>query len=136
MSERSIGELASAGGVSVETVRYYERRGLLPAPPRTPAGYRKYDDDALWRLQFVGRAKELGFTLSEIRELLGAGTSGSGAAVDDVLVAARDKLTEVGERLTRLTTLQCRLRQLVETCENGDSFGCVSLEVGASTADG
>ena len=69
---RTIGELAEAAGVAVDTVRFYERRGLLPAPPRTASGYRQYDDDALDRLRFILRAKELGFTLAEIDGLMPA----------------------------------------------------------------
>jgi MerR family mercuric resistance operon transcriptional regulator len=126
MTERSIGELADAAGVNVETVRYYERRGLLPEPPRTPSGYRRYDDDALWRLEFVGRAKQLGFTLSEIRDLLGA--EPTARTVDGVLRAAQAKLAEVDTKLANLSAQQCRLRNLVATCETGED-GCVTLEV-------
>jgi DNA-binding transcriptional MerR regulator len=122
-TERTIGELAHAAGVNVETVRYYERRGLLTAPPRPARGYRKYGDDSLWRLQFIGRAKELGFTLSEIRDLLDEPSS------RDVLDAARRKVADVNRRLADLAALQTRLRQLVDTCENGDGFDCVALAV-------
>jgi DNA-binding transcriptional MerR regulator len=124
MSERSIGELADAAGVGVETVRYYERRGLLAEPPRTPAGYRLYDDDALWRLEFVGRAKTLGFTLAEIKELLAAGEVGS---VTEIIAAARAKLHQVDEHLAELAASQTRLRRLVDTCEAGDADDCVGL---------
>src|SRR5690349_19590713 len=118
MTRRSIGELARAAGVNVETVRYYERRGLLPEPPRTSSGYRRYDDDALWRLEFVGRAKQLGFTLAEIRDLLA--TEPGAHAVDGVLRAAQAKLAEVDAKVADLAALQCRLRNLVATCETGE----------------
>jgi DNA-binding transcriptional MerR regulator len=121
----TIGELARQAAVNVETIRYYERRGLLAEPPRTRAGYRLYGDDARWRLDFICRAKQLGFTLTEIRDLLDAG----GASVDDVVRAARRKLTEVEEKMAALAGLQCRLQRLVERCETGDAFGCVTLEV-------
>src|SRR5438128_2434299 len=98
----TIGALARSAGVSVETVRYYERRGLLHQPSRG-AGYRQYSGDDLARLQLVRRAKDLGFTLTEIRELLGAAASGS---ADDVLAAARAKLDEVGESMRTLQLLQ------------------------------
>ena len=65
-----IGELAHGAGVSVETVRFYEREGLLPAPPRRGSGYREYPPDTLARLRFIRHAKELGFSLPEIQELL------------------------------------------------------------------
>src|SRR5215831_11101355 len=66
----TISRLAHLGGVNLETIRYYEREGLLPAPPRTPAGYRIFPQEATRRLRFIKRAQELGFSLSEIGELL------------------------------------------------------------------
>ncbi|MPY94460.1 MAG: MerR family transcriptional regulator, partial [Acidimicrobiia bacterium] len=60
----TVGQLAREAGVNVETIRYYERRGLLPSPPRTHAGDRRYSEDDIWRLAFVRRAKDLGFTLA------------------------------------------------------------------------
>jgi DNA-binding transcriptional MerR regulator len=122
----TIGELARAAGVNVETVRYYERRGLLVPPERAGGGYRRYGEDALWRLQFVARAKQLGFTLAEIAELLAA--SGAGC-VDDVRDAANAKLADLDARVQALYAQQARLRRLVETCENGDGGDCVSLTV-------
>jgi DNA-binding transcriptional MerR regulator len=126
MTQRSIGALADAAGVHIETVRYYERRGLLPEPPRTPAGYRVYDDDALWRLEFVARAKKLGFTLAEITDLLAAGEDRS---VTDVVRAAREKLHEIDQHLTDLAGSQARLQQLVATCEAGDPIDCLRLQL-------
>ena len=67
------GQLAAAAGVNVETLRYYERRGLLPEPRRSPGGYREYDEDALTLLRAVKTAQRLGFTLDEVAELLDAG---------------------------------------------------------------
>lgn len=69
----TIGQLAEAAGVHLETVRYYERRGLLPEPPRSAAGYRVYRQDAVERLRLIGRAKALGFTLREVSTLLDDG---------------------------------------------------------------
>ena len=125
MGSYTIGALARSAEVGVETVRYYERRGLLEQPPRG-AGYRQYSDDDLARLRFVRRAKELGFTLSEIRELLGAGESRSAA---DVLAAARGKLARVNDDVRRLEDLRCRLSRLVRACQEG-SDGCVALDLG------
>jgi DNA-binding transcriptional MerR regulator len=123
----TIGALARAAGVNVETVRYYERRGLLVAPQRTRSGYRQYDDEALWRLQFVARAKRLGFTLAEITDLLAAdGARG----VDEVLDAARAKLDALDERRQALDAQRARLERLVRTCEDGDDADCTSLVVG------
>ena len=66
MSTFTIGKIARAVGLGAETVRFYERQGLIPPPARSPAGYRLYDADAIARLRFIGRAKTLGFTLAEI----------------------------------------------------------------------
>src|SRR5437764_4402846 len=108
-----IGELARGAGVNVETVRYYERRGLLDEPTRSPAGYRQYSADDLWRLQFIGRAKRLGFTLGEIGDLLGAENQRSAA---DVLAAAQAKLAAVDDQQRELGELRTRLEHLVELC--------------------
>jgi len=122
----TIGALARAAGVNVETVRYYERRGLLAAPQRTSSGYRQYDHEALWRLQFVARAKRLGFTLAEITDLL---QNDSARGVDDVLDAARAKLVAIDERRHALDAQRARLERLVRTCEDGDDADCTALVV-------
>lgn len=70
MRALTIGQVARQAGVGVETVRFYERQGLLAPPERTTSGYRQYEEEAIWRLRFIRRAKELGFTLNEIKELL------------------------------------------------------------------
>src|SRR6266704_5758297 len=70
MQRLTISRLARLGGVNLETVRYYERRGLLPKPPRTQSGYRQFSPETAQRLRFIKRAKELGFSLDEIGELL------------------------------------------------------------------
>ena len=119
-----IGDLARAAGVNVETVRYYERRGLLEEPPRSPAGYRQYSADDLWRLDFIGRAKRLGFTLAEIGDLLAGGQS-----ADGVLDAARAKLDAVKQHQRDLVDLRTRLEHLVDLCRDGDPGACTSLDV-------
>lgn len=126
MASFTIGVLARSAGVSVETVRYYERRGLIEQPDSDGFGYRQYTDDDVQRLQLVRRAKGLGFTLTEIRELLGAARSGS---AQEVLAAARAKLVQVEADARRLEALRCRLGRLVTVCESGDDE-CVALEVG------
>ena len=122
----TIGRLAEAAGVHVETVRYYERRGLLEQPSRAPgSAYREYSDDDVWRLQLIGRAKALGFTLAEIRELLDGGRTSSA-----VLDAARSKLAAVVEQERGLARLRGRLERLTDLCARGDddcvTFGVVS----------
>jgi DNA-binding transcriptional MerR regulator len=108
-----IGELAAAGGVRAATLRYYERRGLLPRPLRTPAGYRTYNDAVLGQLRLIRWAKGLGFTLREIRELARVSAEhaeGRGAAVRD---RARRKLQEVDARLGQLQAMRAQLEALV-----------------------
>ena len=126
MERLTIGALAAAGVVNVETIRYYERRGLLPPPDRSGAGYRQYSGDDLWRLGFIRRAKGLGFTLAEIAELLGRRTERS---VVEVLAAARAKLAEVEADIASLVTLRSNLQRLVQTCETGDMADCLDLSL-------
>jgi DNA-binding transcriptional MerR regulator len=122
----SIGQLAEAAGVHIETIRYYERRGLLPEPPRTEAGYRQYGTDDLWRLQFVGRAKALGFTLSEVGELLTVGVRGDPGSVR---IMVRRKLEAIEERQRDLAEVRERLARLVDICADPDSEDCRALRV-------
>jgi MerR family transcriptional regulator, copper efflux regulator len=119
----TIGSLARAAGVSVETVRFYERRGLVDQPPRRGEGYRQYPDEALERLRFIRRAKCLGFTLGEIRELLVAAESGSAPAV---LAAAVAKVEQVDAAIAALQGQRARLRELAEVCAD-EGGGCVTL---------
>src|SRR4051794_2153554 len=99
MESFTIGTLATKADVNVETVRYYERRGLLEQPEKPGDGYRRYGTEDLRRLQFVRRAKDLGFTLAEIADLLDAAATQS---ADDVLAAARAKVAAVDAELAAL----------------------------------
>lgn len=125
MSSFTIGALARAANVNVETIRFYERRGLIEQPVRRASGYRQYSDSDLAHIEFIRRAKSLGFTLTEIGELLGPDGSGS---ADDVMRAARVKLKELDEERDRLQARQDRLSKLVKGCEDGMP-GCVTLEI-------
>lgn len=123
----SIGQLAQGAGVNIETVRYYERRGLLREPPRTAAGYRQYSADDLWRLEFIGRAKQLGFTLAEIANLVGGG-KGSDSA-DSITCMARGKIAALDERRRALDEIRLRLTRLIDVCEDPDSEDCAALRL-------
>jgi len=124
MTDLTIGQLADATGVGVETIRYYERRGLLDPPPRTPSGYRQYADGDRWRLDLILRAKDLGFTLTEIRDLL----SGPERRPADVLEAARRKIAGVQSELDTLASVRSRLERLVRVCAgDGSEADCTSL---------
>lgn len=105
------GELARRAGVNVETLRYYERRGLLPEPARRPSGYREYPPEALDRLRAIKRAQRLGFTLTEIDALLGPRGRRPTAAVQATAAA---KLTELDERARDLEDMRAELRLLVD----------------------
>jgi len=111
----TIGQVAEAADVSIETIRYYERRGLIPEPGRTTAGYRQYGEDAVRRLRFVKRAKELGFTLKEIDELLALRVK-HGAACDEVENRVRSKIVRVERMLSELGCMRDVLDTLAAAC--------------------
>lgn len=110
-----IGELAQRSQVAIDTVRYYERQGLLPEPPRQASGYRSYGSDDVMRLRFVRRAKTLGFTLQEIRELLEL----SAHRNDDMAslkAAASAKLASINNKINEMQRIRDGLHELVASC--------------------
>lgn len=110
-----IGELAHKADVNIDTVRYYERQGLLPEPQRLRSGYRQYESGDVSRLRFVRRAKALGFTLQEIRDLLEL-SSHRDRDMAGMKTAAQEKLDDVEEKLAELTRIRDGLRTLVASC--------------------
>jgi Hg(II)-responsive transcriptional regulator len=108
-------EVAAAADVNVQTLRYYERRGLLPEPARRGARYRDYDDGAIRRVRFIKRAQELGFSLDEIRELLELRERRGSAA--DVRQVAVVKIADIDGRMRRLAAMRGALTTLVDACE-------------------
>lgn len=132
MAERTIGRLAEAAGVNVETIRYYERRGLIEQPERAPSGYRRYGDAVLWRLSFIRRAKDLGFTLDEIAALLETDAAGHRSSAR-VLATASTRLAAVEQELRDLEVVRARLRSLLDLCTAADG-GCLSLDSPVLTA--
>ncbi len=110
-----IGELAQRSGVNIDTVRYYEREGLLPKAARLKSGYRVYDDDDVRRLRFVRRAKALGFTLPEVRELLSFSAQ-RGDDMGPMRAAAKEKLAAVDLKLAELSRIRQGLEALVTAC--------------------
>lgn len=121
METLTIGRLAQEGGVNLETVRYYERQGLLPKPPRTTAGYRIFPRETARRLRFIKRAQELGFSLNEIRELLELRIK-PGAKRADMRARAEAKITDIDHKIQTLQAMKKTLRQLTERCD-----GCGAL---------
>lgn len=119
----TIGKAASAANLSIDTVRFYERSGLLRTPPRTASGYRLYRPEDVDRLRFIHRAKALGFTLEEIAQLLKL-NDGTGRRRDVKAVASR-RLAELEQKLAELTRIRHALAHLVEACNaEGPLAGC------------
>ncbi|MDT8436661.1 MAG: MerR family transcriptional regulator [Gemmatimonadota bacterium] len=124
----TIGRLARAAGVHIETIRFYERRGLLPDPPRTRSGYRQYPPRAVKRLRFIRRAQGLGFTLDEIAELLELRVD-EVAACHDVELRVRAKLRDVATKIAELRRIEGALERLVAACETREpTTDCPILE--------
>ena len=126
MNSIGIGTLAKRAGVSIDTVRYYEKSGLLAPESRLASGYRRYSDEQVSRLRFIRRAQELGFTLKDIRELLGISKQKDVAKVKR---AAEKKLADVEARLVALTRMRDGLAILVATCPgHGRAADCPILK--------
>jgi MerR family copper efflux transcriptional regulator len=135
MKAMHIGQLAAQAHVSVDTVRYYERARLLPPPSRTASGYRTYPAGAVDRLRFIRRAKDLGFSLDEIRDLL-ALSDQRGTGVAAIREIAARRLADVQERLAELSRLRDGLEQLVDACPgHGDPGECPIVNAFRSHGD-
>ena len=123
----TIGTVAKRAGVAIDTIRYYEREGLLPEPLRRASGYRSYNETAISRLRFIRRAKDLGFTLEEIRDLL-ALSADRHRGVKAVRERAQQRLTSIDARIAELTRIRQGLEQLIEACPGrGDPEQCPIL---------
>jgi MerR family mercuric resistance operon transcriptional regulator len=121
-----IGELSRRTGCNIETIRYYERIGLMPAPPRR-GRYRSYSPDDVGRLGFVRRARELGFTLDEVRALLGLAAGGQ-AACAEVRSLAAAHLGDVRSRIADLRRMERVLAASVRACDAGQDPGCPLID--------
>ena len=118
----TIGQLARETGVNLETVRFYERKGLMPRPPRRPSGYREYPQDAVRRIRFIQRGKELGFSLREIAELLRL-------RVDPGRSCAEVKLADIKTKLRELRHVKAALEKLAAECTGrGPTSQCPLLD--------
>lgn len=117
-----IGTVARECGVSIDTIRYYEREGLLLPPQRRPSGYREYGEDALDRLRFIRRAKDLGFSLDDIRELLSLSNDRE-HGVKGVKQRAQRRLERVDERLAQLQRMRDGLEELIAHCPGHGALG-------------
>ena len=110
----TIGQLAEAAGVNVETIRYYQRRGLIPTPARPLGGQRRYAEEALRQIAFIRRAQDLGFTLEEITALLALAAKGDWRASR---ASAERKMEELEARVAELNRMRRQLRELVQRCD-------------------
>ncbi|WP_372785345.1 MerR family transcriptional regulator [Phenylobacterium sp.] len=138
IQRRTIGRLAREAGVGVETIRFYERRGVLPRPPRpADGGYRHYDDEAVRILRYVRLAQALGFTLKDVEQLLARVGDGPGAFCGAVRETAEAKLTIVEAELAALAAQQERLQTFLTGCRARATTGtCPVLADFASHSGG
>src|SRR5216683_2253221 len=128
MNSLTIGHLARESGMNLETVRYYERRGLLPKPPRSVSGYRLYPIEATQRLRFIQRAKELGFSLKEIGELLSLRLSPTTTSAR-IRAKAKSKINDIRSKIRSLESMEKTLRKLTKSCPGcGPLAQCPILE--------
>lgn len=116
----TIGRLAREAGVNIETIRYYQRRGLLATPRKPVSGVRRYSSEMLTRLRFIRRAQELGFTLREITELLKLGDS----SCKETRAIAEHRLTDIEARIRDLQSMRDTLGKLIRTCRAGNRPPC------------
>jgi MerR family transcriptional regulator, copper efflux regulator len=124
----TIGQLARQAGVAVETIRFYERRGLLQEPPRRPSGYREYSPESFARLRFILAAKHLGFSLREIRELLEI-RDGGGTVCSQIRSHVEAKIATITDQIRYLRHAKDALEALLEQCRaNTLSTECPLLE--------
>lgn len=124
----TIGDVAARAGVNIQTLRYYERRGILPRARRSAAGYRLYPPDTVRLIRFIKRAQELGFTLEEIEELITL-RSNSSRKRDQARALAAKKMRDIDEKLARLQAMRSALYTLQEDCECGrETLVCPILE--------
>lgn len=128
MKPLTIGQVASRAGVGVETVRFYEREGLLEEPRRKASGYRQFDETVIDRLRFIRRAKELGFTLKEIKELLSLKLDPSTTCAE-VKKRAEHKIDDIDAKIDSLKRMKQALVKLAKTCSGrGETSDCPILE--------
>ena len=128
MTTLTIGQVAKRTGVGIETIRFYERKGLIAEPQRRESGYRQYDDGAVARLAFIQQAKALGFSLAEIAELLSLRADGN-AGPREIKNLAEARLADIDTRIRLLRRMRKTLKKLVDECPGtGPINACPILE--------
>jgi len=126
LSGFTIGRLSEEAGVHIETIRYYERIGLIPKPPRSAGGRRLYDTPAAERLRFIRRARDLGFPLDDVRSMLGLG-AGPMNCGEIFEIAARHRM-DVRRRISDLRRLERRLHEMMKACSRDAVPNCALFE--------
>jgi MerR family mercuric resistance operon transcriptional regulator len=128
MNKFSIGELARQANVNIETIRYYERRGLISEPPRNKSGHRQYSKEAVRRIDFIKKCQTLGFSLKEIEEILELRITPESSCAD-MQSRVTEKLTAVDKKIDELARIRDALSRLQKKCSgNGPIGGCPILE--------
>ncbi len=127
MTPFTIGSLSRDTGCNIETIRYYERIGLMPKPPRSKGGHRLYEKDHLKRLSFIRRSRDLGFTLEEVRGLLRM-IDGHDYTCDEVKVLTLNHLQEVHQKIADLRRLETVLKTMAAECEGGNIPDCPIID--------
>ena len=127
MKPFTIGALSKGTGCHIETIRYYERIGLMPKPPRSPGGHRLYEEDHLRRLTFIRRSRELGFTLEEVRGLLRLVDGGSYTCAE-VKALTLDHAAEVRRKVADLRKLERVLKEMAAECDGGEVPECPIID--------
>jgi MerR family copper efflux transcriptional regulator len=127
MHALTVSEVARRAGVGSDTVRFYEREGLIEAPPRRPSGYRQYPEDTVPLIRFIKRAQDLGFTLKQIEELISLRDDGSRNR-DEVRALASAKLQDIDRKLARLQSMRSALAGMLEVCACGRPTSCPILQ--------
>ena len=127
MNGLTISELAKNAGVNIETIRYYERLGLISEPPRTESGYRIFPPEVIQRIRFIKRSQDLGFSLSEINKLLTL-TESEGFSCWEVRQFASQKLEEIELKIRDLQNIKSVLQDLSSKCSEGSINGCPIIE--------
>src|SRR5204863_339853 len=122
-----ISEAAEQAGVNVQTLRYYERRGLLPRPPRRASGYREFPDEAVRVVRFIKRTQELGFTLDEVEELLRLRRN-SGRNRARIRSVAEQRIVQIEQKIAELDRMKGALKALVHSCHEGTTLECPIIE--------
>jgi Hg(II)-responsive transcriptional regulator len=122
-----ISEAAERAGVNVQTLRYYERRGLLPKPPRRASGYREFPADAVRLVRFIKRAQELGFSLDEVGALLKLRRQ-SGRNRKQIRAVASQRIQHIDQKIAELGRMKSALERLIDTCHAGTTLECPIIE--------